>query len=108
MRRSLAVIAALVLAVAGRAQEPKVVSKPDAFPTLVNPNCSHCRDEAKRRARAGDLAGAVSALSTVIEEFPGRTDALRLVGYRLVDLKRAGAAVGLFRQVQRSRHGAAL
>jgi hypothetical protein len=24
--------------------------KPDAFPTLINPNCSHCKDEAKRRA----------------------------------------------------------
>jgi hypothetical protein len=30
-----------------------VIAKPDAFPTLVNPACSHCRDEAKRRA--GDL-----------------------------------------------------
>ena len=27
-----------------------MVIKPEAFPTLVNPNCSHCRDEAKRRA----------------------------------------------------------
>jgi hypothetical protein len=32
------------------AKEPPLVVKPDAFPTLVNPNCSHCRDEAKRRA----------------------------------------------------------
>jgi hypothetical protein len=31
------------------AEEPKLVVKPDAFPTLVNPNCSHCVDEAKRR-----------------------------------------------------------
>jgi hypothetical protein len=30
--------------------EPPVVAKPDAFPTLVNPQCSHCADEAKRRA----------------------------------------------------------
>jgi hypothetical protein len=30
--------------------EPTLVVKPDAFKTLVNPNCSHCRDEAKRRA----------------------------------------------------------
>lgn len=30
--------------------EPPVVAKPDAFKTLVNPTCSHCRDEAKRRA----------------------------------------------------------
>jgi hypothetical protein len=29
---------------------PPVVAKPDAFKTLVNPACSHCRDEAKRRA----------------------------------------------------------
>jgi hypothetical protein len=27
-----------------------LVVKPDAFKTLVNPQCSHCRDEAKRRA----------------------------------------------------------
>ena len=31
-------------------EEPKLIVKPEAFPTLVNPNCSHCRDEAKRRA----------------------------------------------------------
>jgi hypothetical protein len=27
-----------------------LIVKPDAFKTLVNPQCSHCRDEAKRRA----------------------------------------------------------
>ena len=32
------------------ADEPALVVKPEAFPTLVNPNCSHCVDEAKRRA----------------------------------------------------------
>src|ERR1700684_2762191 len=32
------------------AQEPRVIVQPDAFKTLVNPMCSHCRDEAKRRA----------------------------------------------------------
>lgn len=31
------------------AADPKLVVKPDAFETLVNPNCSHCVDEAKRR-----------------------------------------------------------
>lgn len=30
--------------------EPPVIARPDAFETLVNPMCSHCRDEAKRRA----------------------------------------------------------
>ncbi len=28
---------------------PKTIVAPDRFPTLVNPNCSHCVDEAKRR-----------------------------------------------------------
>jgi hypothetical protein len=32
------------------AAEPPVVARPDAFETLVNPKCSHCRDEAARRA----------------------------------------------------------
>ena len=32
------------------AQGARVVAQPDAFKTLVNPMCSHCRDEAKRRA----------------------------------------------------------
>ncbi|MFL5339893.1 MAG: DUF3179 domain-containing (seleno)protein [Gemmataceae bacterium] len=32
------------------AEEPPVIVRPEAFPTLVNPSCSHCRDEAKRRA----------------------------------------------------------
>ena len=31
-------------------QRPTLVIKPDAFSTLVNPSCSHCRDEAQRRA----------------------------------------------------------
>src|SRR6266487_5142798 len=30
--------------------KPALVARPDAFRTLVNPQCSHCRDEAKRRA----------------------------------------------------------
>ncbi|HKA06461.1 MAG TPA: DUF3179 domain-containing (seleno)protein [Gemmataceae bacterium] len=35
--------------VVASAADPKLVVKPDAFETLVNPNCSHCVDEAKRR-----------------------------------------------------------
>src|SRR5580704_4285189 len=30
--------------------DPVLVVRPDAFKTLVNPMCSHCVDEAKRRA----------------------------------------------------------
>jgi hypothetical protein len=59
--------------------------------------------EAKRRAGAGDATGAVRVLSSVIEEYPARGDALRLVGYRLLDLKQPAQAVRLFRQVQRQR-----
>jgi hypothetical protein len=33
------------------ADDSTLIVKPEAFETLVNPNCSHCRDEAKRRAR---------------------------------------------------------
>lgn len=34
-----------------RAADPVVIAKPDAFATLVNPKCSHCFDEAKRRVK---------------------------------------------------------
>jgi hypothetical protein len=30
----------------------RLIARPEAFKTLVNPACSHCRDEAKRRAGA--------------------------------------------------------
>jgi hypothetical protein len=45
----------LLLAGAAIADEPAklpvLISVPDAFQTLVNPQCSHCRDEAQRRAK---------------------------------------------------------
>jgi hypothetical protein len=59
--------------------------------------------EAKRRMAAKDSDGAVRALSSVVEEYPQRSDALRLVGYRLIDLKQPAAAARLFDQVQRQR-----
>ena len=40
----------LLLAALAVPADPPVVAKPDAFKTLVNPECSHCKDEAKRRA----------------------------------------------------------
>ena len=43
------------------------------------------------------------ALSSVVEEYPGRGDALRLVGYRLLDLGQPGQAARLFAQVQHDR-----
>src|SRR5260370_4759593 len=42
-----------ILAVAAeppKEKEPPLVVKPDAFKRLVNPDCSHCKDEAKRRS----------------------------------------------------------
>jgi hypothetical protein len=48
---SLFLFLAAALAVADEpAAGPPLVVKPEAFQTLVNPQCSHCRDEAKRRA----------------------------------------------------------
>jgi hypothetical protein len=52
--RRLVVILFLLAPVIVAAREPSdfplLIPKPDAFHTLVNPQCSHCRDEAKRRA----------------------------------------------------------
>src|SRR5206468_11595933 len=45
----LALVALPFVATASAADEPPVVVKPGAFETLVNPACSHCRDEARRR-----------------------------------------------------------
>jgi hypothetical protein len=59
--------------------------------------------EARRRINARDADGGIRALSSVVEEYPTRSDALRLVGYRLLDWKQPVQAARLFQQVQRSR-----
>jgi tetratricopeptide (TPR) repeat protein len=59
--------------------------------------------EARRRANGGDLNGAIRVLSSIIEEHPSRGDALRLVGYRLLDLKQPAQAARLFERVERQR-----
>jgi hypothetical protein len=59
--------------------------------------------EATRRVNQDDVDGAVRALSSVIEVYPARGDALRLVGYRLLDMGQAAQAARLFQRVQRSR-----
>ncbi len=43
-------LAAGVGSAAAPPQRSSVIARPEAFETLVNPACSHCRDEAKRRA----------------------------------------------------------
>jgi tetratricopeptide (TPR) repeat protein len=60
-------------------------------------------DEAKRRANDKDSQGALRVLSSVVELFPARADALRLVGYRLLDMQQPIYAARLFQQVEESR-----
>jgi hypothetical protein len=45
----LALVGATAVTAVARAEGPKLIETPADFPTLVNPNCSHCKDEAKRR-----------------------------------------------------------
>ena len=59
--------------------------------------------ESRRRSETGDDAGAARVLSSVVEMYPGRGDALRLVGYRLLDMKQPAQAANLFRRVQEQR-----
>jgi hypothetical protein len=59
--------------------------------------------EARRRSEVGDAGGAVSVLSSIIEQYPTRSDALRLVGYRLLDLQQSVEAACLFEQVVHQR-----
>jgi hypothetical protein len=47
---TLAAVAAGVLTASAWAVDAVLVAKPDAFPPLVNPASSHCKDEAKRRS----------------------------------------------------------
>ena len=71
MRRPLNAAALLACAAlaAAPAEGPKLVEQPGALPTLVNPNCSHCRDEAKRRA--GELRGDDRVLCWVRGKYDG-------------------------------------
>lgn len=50
-------------------REPKVLAKPEAFITLVNPDCSHCVDEARRRA--GDLRDDDRVLAWIRGKYEG-------------------------------------
>ena len=60
-------------------------------------------EECQRRYNDGDVDGAVRVLSSIIEEHPSRGDALRLVGYRLLDMRQPALAARLFAQVLRQR-----
>jgi hypothetical protein len=87
----------------------ELLTRKDVPPDYLVERDRHPRDvrtylaESRRRAASKDFDGAVRVLSSIIEENPTRDDALRLVGYRLLDLGRSSTAVWLFRQVQKQR-----
>jgi len=60
-------------------------------------------EEAGRRMEDGNAVLGLRALSTVVEMHPGRSDALRLVGYRLLNMDQPAYAAGLFDQVRQHR-----
>ena len=81
----------LVAAEFTTADEPghdsRLVVKPDAFRTLVNPDCSHCKDEARRRA--GELRDDDRVLSWIRDtkgQYNGGTIPIRffLNPYRVI------------------------
>ncbi len=61
-----------------------LIVKPDAFKTLVNPQCSHCRDEAKRRA--GELRDDDRVLCWIRGKYDGGAIPMRffLSPYRVI------------------------
>jgi hypothetical protein len=67
-----------------QSSESKLLAKPDAFQTLVNPRCSHCVDEAKRRA--GELSDDDRVLAWIRGYSQGGGIPLRffLVPYRVI------------------------
>lgn len=66
------------------APPPKFLARPEAFQTLVNPQCSHCRDEARRRS--GELKQEERVLAWIRGKYDGGAIPLRffLVRYRVI------------------------
>jgi len=66
------------------AAEPELLAKPDAFQTLVNPDCSHCVDEAK--SRAGELRDDDPVLAWTRGKYAGGAIPIRffLNPYRVI------------------------
>ena len=62
----------------------KIIEKPEAFRTLVNPNCSHCVDESKRRA--GQLQKKERVLAWIRGKYEGGAIPVRffLAPYRVI------------------------
>lgn len=86
---AVALISLSATAKAAAADEPKTERvkqffKPELFETLVNPNCSHCVDEAKRRA--SELRGDDRVLAWTRGKYEGGAIPWRffLVPYRVI------------------------
>ncbi len=64
--------------------EPKTLFKPEMFETLVNPACSHCVDESRRKA--GELRDDDRALAWIRGKYDGGAIPYRwfLVPYRVI------------------------
>src|SRR5439155_14185328 len=109
VRQLLGVLDDKDFALDGKAASSDLIYQKDVPPQYLAARSADRRNvdtylqEARRRINVKDVEGAVRVLSSVIEEYPGRADALRLVGYRLLALKQADPAGQLFRQVLNSR-----
>src|SRR5262245_49030169 len=81
-------VTALLLSVLGADPagdaKPKTAFKPDRFATLVNPACSHCVDEARRKA--GELRDDDRVLCWIRGQYDGGAIPYRwfLVPYRVI------------------------
>lgn len=87
MRPRLFVFVLLLTATVYAVEPPQganLIEQPDAFKTLINPNCSHCRDEAKRRA--GELKDNDRVLCWIRGKYDGGAIPLRffLSPYRVI------------------------
>jgi Protein of unknown function (DUF3179) len=65
-------------------KQPSAIFRPEMFETLINPACSHCIDESKRKA--GELRGDDRVLSWVRGKYDGGAIPYRwfLVPYRVI------------------------
>jgi len=68
----------------GDGNEPKALFRPEMFETLVNPACSHCIDESRRKA--GELRDDDRVLSWIRGKYDGGAIPYRwfLVPYRVI------------------------
>ena len=81
---ALSLLLASLAAGPGPSDDPKALFRPEAFETLVNPACSHCVDEARRKA--GDLRDDDRVLCWIRGQYDGGAIPYRwfLVPYRVI------------------------